>query len=282
MKKLNTTTAGRPLTAKASKIILTAEEENRQVLTVPDFVEFYQITDGYARKMIAGLVRAGWLIRIAKGQYQILPARTGLDPFPMGDKFVLASQAFPNGFIAYGSAAEHHGLSLQVFNTVFIANPDRAGMRELGSASVHLVKIDRGNYSGYEALNRGPSVKVATVERTIIDCIDRPDLAGGISDLVEILQRGKGRVEIDKVINLLPSYTSKSLIKKVGFLFEQFEYSMTESQATELLRMSAGVKAYLFSSTLPGTSEPKYSKRWRLVVNAPGFFHRRIEGVAST
>lgn len=276
MRKLNPATKGRPLTATTSKIILTAEEENRQVLTVADFVEFYQISEGYARKMMSELVRTGWLVRIAKGQYQILPAKTGLDPFPMGDKFVLACQAFPNGFIAYGSAAEHHGLSLQVFSSVLLANPDRGGTRDIGNVSVHLVKIDKKNYVGYESLNRGPSVKVGTVERTIIDCIDRPDLAGGVSDLVEILQRGRNRVEIDKVIALLPSYASKSLIKKIGFLLEQFEYPITESQTAALLEMSAGVKAYLFSSKIPGTSERKYySKKWRLIINAPGFDRKR-------
>jgi predicted transcriptional regulator of viral defense system len=277
MRKLEKTTEGRPLSATASKIILTAEEENRQVLTVADFMEFYGISSSYARKMISELVRTGWLIRIAKGQYQVLPAKTGLDPFPMGDKFVLGCQVFPNGFIAYGSAAEHHGLSLQVFNSVIIANTDRSGVRDIGSVSVQLIKIDQRNYVGYESLSRGPSVKVATLERTIIDCIDRPELAGGISDLVEILQRGKSRTNVDRILEYLPSYSSKSLVKKVGFLLEQFDYPMTESQIKSFLDLSAGVKAYLFSPRLQGTSSKhEYSRKWRLIVNASGFFRKRM------
>ncbi len=275
MKKLETTTAGRPLPATASKIILTAEEENRQILTVADFMRFYKISASYARKMISELVRTGWLIRIAKGQYQLLSAKTGLDPFPMGDKFVLACQAFPDGFIAYGSAAEHHGLSLQVFNSVVIANTERSGMRDIGRLSVQLVKVAPTNYLGFQSLNRGPSVKVATLERTLIDCVDRPDLAGGISDLVELLERGKKRADIEKVIDLLGSYSSKSLIKKVGFLLEQFDYPLTEAQTERLLTMSSGVKAYLFSIRLPGTSKTKYSKKWRLIVNASGFYRKQ-------
>jgi predicted transcriptional regulator of viral defense system len=60
----------RPLSAKASQIILTAEEENRHILSVSDFVEFYSITSSYARKMISELVVHGWLVRVGKGQYQ--------------------------------------------------------------------------------------------------------------------------------------------------------------------------------------------------------------------
>lgn len=274
MRKLDTTTNGRPLPATASKIILTAEEENRQILTVADFMGFYEITASYARKMISELVRTGWLVRIAKGQYQLLPAKTGLDPFPMGDKFVLACQAFPDAFIAYGSAAEQHGLSLQVFNSVIIANTARSGTRSIGSLNVQLVKVATTNYLGFQSLNRGPSVKVATLERTLIDCIDRPDLAGGISDLVEILERGKKRADLERVIELLSSYSSKSLIKKVGFLLEQFDYPLTNAQIDLLLRMSSGVKTYLFSMRIPGTSKSKYSRKWRLIVNAPGFYRK--------
>jgi predicted transcriptional regulator of viral defense system len=275
MRKLETTLDGRPLPATASKIILTAEEENRQIFTVADFMSFYKISASYARKMISELVRTGWLIRLAKGQYQLLPAKTGLDPFPMVDKFVIACQAFPEGFIAYGSAAEHHGLSLQVFNSVFIANTERSGMRSVGNLNVRLVKLAPTNYLGFQSLNRGPSVKVATLERTLIDCVDRPDLAGGISDLVEILERSKKRADIEKVIDLLSSYSSKSLIKKVGFLLEQFDYSLTEAQTETLLKMSSGVKTYLFSMRIPGTSKARYSKKWRLIVNAPGFYRKR-------
>lgn len=274
MRKPETTTNGRPLPAKASKIILTAEEENQLILTVADFMSFYEITASYARKMISELVRRGWLVRIAKGQYQLLPAKTGLDPFPMGDKFVLACQAFPEGFIAYGSAAEQHGLSLQVFNSVIIANTERSGTRSIGSLNVQLVKVAAPNYLGFQSLNRGPSVKVATLERTLIDCIDRPDLAGGISDLVEILARGKKRADLERVIELLSSYSSKSLIKKVGFLLEQFDYPLTEAQTDLLLKMSSGVKTYLFSMRIPGTAKPKYSRKWRLIVNASGFYRK--------
>ena len=189
----------------------------------------------------------------------------------MGDKFVLACQAFPDGFIAYGSAAEQHGLSLQVFNSVIIANTERSGTRTIGSLNVQLVKVAATNYLGFQALSRGPSVKVATLERTLIDCIDRPDLAGGICDLVDILERGKKRADIDRIIELLSGYSSKSLIKKVGFLLEQFDYPLTNAQTDLLLRMSSGVKTYLFSMRIPGTSKSKYSRKWRLIVNAPGF-----------
>src|SRR5271155_3254468 len=103
--------SGRPLSPVLSKIILQAEEDNRQILTTGDFVDFYNISGTYARKMIAHLVKTGWLVRLAAGKYQLQPAKTGLDPYPTADKFVAAAQFSKNGFIACGSAAEYHGLT---------------------------------------------------------------------------------------------------------------------------------------------------------------------------
>src|ERR1700728_2405140 len=96
---------GRPLSAQLSKLILTAEEENRHILRVADFTEFYQTTDSNARTMISQLVDKGWLVRVGRGCYQLQPAKSGLDPYPISDKLIVAGQFAVDSFIAYGSAA---------------------------------------------------------------------------------------------------------------------------------------------------------------------------------
>ena len=83
---------GRRLSPVLSKIILQSEEENLHILTPNDFVNYYSCSHSYARKMIAELVDNGWLLRVGPGEYQLLSAKTGLDPYPTLDKFVLAGQ----------------------------------------------------------------------------------------------------------------------------------------------------------------------------------------------
>ncbi len=267
------TSHGRPLHPKPSKIILTAEEENRQILSVEDFVSFYGITQSYARKMISDLTEEGWLIRVGKGRYQLLPARTGLNAFPMGDKFVVGCQAFPGSFIAFGSAAEYHGLTTQVFPKIILANLKKNGSEKIGNVRLNLVKINAKNNVGFEDISRGPNVRVATKERTIIDCINRPDLSGGISDIKEILERGRKQVNTDRLVNYLASYDSKSLIKKVGYLLEYFDYEVKEETIREMKSQTHGIKAYLFSQRLAGNATTYgYSKDWGLTINAPGYY----------
>lgn len=271
----------RPLSAKASQIILTAEAENRHILSVSDFVEFYSITSSYARKMISELVAHGWLVRVGKGQYQLLPARTGLDPFPAGDKFTVACQRFPGSFIAYGSAAEFHGLTQQVFPTVMLINTLRSGEHNVGNVRTLMVKVNAENCIGSQFVTSGPNVSVSTIERTVLDAIDRPDLCGGISRLPGIVEGARDRLNVQALISLLPSYRSKSLVSKVGWILEAFEFDLPRPVENQLLERSGGVKSYLVSPRMPEANPViSYSSKWGLSINAPGVIqndrhHRR-------
>jgi len=263
---------GRRLSPVLSKIILQAEEDNRQILTTSDFVDFYKITASYARKMIARLVETGWLVRIGPGKYQLQPARTGLDPYPAADKFVAAGQLSKDGFIAFGSAAEYHGLTTQVFQSVTVATKKRGRIHEGPPVRIDYVHISASNFIGFQNSSKAPDMRVASVERTLIDVLDRPEYSGGISDIPEIFRRASARASVQKIIDLLPSYRSKSLVQRVGFMLEAFGYKVTHEQEQELQTWSAGNVAYLFTPGHSGTdTRSRYSSNWRLVINAPGF-----------
>jgi predicted transcriptional regulator of viral defense system len=270
---------GRRLSPVLSKIILQAEEDNRQILTTKDFVEFYEITDTYARKMIAHLVETGWLVRVGPGKYQLQPAKTGLDPYPSADKFVAAGQLSPDGFIAFGSAAEYHGLTTQVFQSVTIATTKRGRIHAGTPVRIEYVHVSPRNFVGFQNSSKAPNVLVATVERTLIDVLDRPDYSGGISDIPEIFRRAAARAKIDKILELLPTYRSKSLVQRAGFMLEAFGYRLTAEQEQQLQKWSQGNFAYLFAVGHAGTDRQKrYSSKWRLVINAVGFLPEEKAG----
>lgn len=267
---------GRPLSASLSRIILTAEEENRHILRVADFKEFYQTTDSNARTMIAQLAANGWLVRVGRGCYQLQSAKTGLDPYSTGDKFVVAGQYSNESFIAYGSACEYHGLTTQVFQNVILATTRRRKQMFLPKLKIRLMLIDPLNFVGFQKITKAPDVYVATIERALIDAIDRPDLCGGISDLLEILNRARSKVRIERIMQYLPTYGSKSLIQRVGYLLESFGYDLTAGDKERLVSWCRGSKTYLFKRKQADIAqEHSYSRDWQLVVNAPYFWPKQ-------
>jgi predicted transcriptional regulator of viral defense system len=270
---------GRPLSPMLSRIILTAEEENRHILRVSDFTDFYQTTDSNARTMISQLVAKGWLVRIGRGLYQLQPAKTGLAPYPTADKFVVAGQFTADSFIAYGSAAEYHGLTTQLFQNVLLATTRRRKQMSLPKLKLRLILINAGNFVGFQKITKAPDVRVATIERTLIDAIDKPELCGGISDIREIFSRARSKTDVAKVIEYLPTYRSKKLIQRVGYLMDTFGFNLKTSDKAHLLSLCRGSKAYLFKKKQNATAqEQHYSKEWQLVVNAPGYWLEQAKG----
>jgi len=270
---------GRPLSPLLSRIILTAEEENRHILRVSDFKDFYHTTDSNARTMISHLVAMGWLVRVGRGVYQLQPAKTGLDPYPTADKFVVSGQFAADSFIAYGSAAEYHGLTTQLFQNVLLATTRRRNQMFLPKLKIQLILIDPINFVGFQKITKAPDVSVATIERTLIDAINRPELCGGISDVREILIRARSKTNIDRIMEYLPTYRSKSLIQRVGYLLDTFGFNLKPTDKERLLSWCQGSKAYLFKRRQSDpTPEHRYSKDWRVVINASGFFPEQAQG----
>jgi predicted transcriptional regulator of viral defense system len=227
--------------------------------------------------MISQLVAKGWLLRVGRGSYQLQPAKTGLDPFPTANKFVAAGQLATDSFIAYGSAAEYHGLTTQLFQNVILATTRRRKQMFSPKLKLRLILIDPVNFVGFQKVTTGPDVRVATIERTLVDAIDRPALCGGVSDVREILMRARSTTNIDQIMEYLPTYRSKSLIQRVGYLLETFGFKLKPSDKEQLLSWCHGSKAYLFNRKQLGTSkEHYYSRDWQLVVNAPGFWPEQV------
>jgi len=224
--------------------------------------------------MIAELVDNGWLLRVGPGEYQLLSAKTGLDPYPTLDKFVLAGQLSPNGFIAFGSAAEYHGLTNQLFQTVTVATLKRTSVRDAPPVRIEYIHIKKENFVGVAKSTKAPNMMVADIDRTLIDSILRPELCGGISDVLEIYRRGRSRINLSKVLEYLPTYGSKSLVQRVAYMIELVGVKLSTEHETALQNMSSGNVAYLFSRRKFGEApSSSYSNKWRLAINAPGFLN---------
>lgn len=65
-------------------------------------------------------------------------------------------------------------------------------------------------------------VRITSLERTIIDCIDNIDLAGGIDEILNALEQIK-ILDENKLLSVLKSYNQVLLYQKVGYILEQFK-----------------------------------------------------------
>jgi|GEM_PF-1428345 len=142
-----------------------------------------------ANSRLAHHVRAGHVIQIQRGLYASVP--TGTDPASLvPDPWLVASRLAKEAAIAYHSSFQFHGRAYTVSSEyVFVSNQTMRPMEFRGcrfrrvSPPKALLR-DGKELFGIETVDRlGHDIHVASLERSLVDILDRPDLGGGWEEI---------------------------------------------------------------------------------------------------
>jgi predicted transcriptional regulator of viral defense system len=60
-------------------------------------------------------------------------------------------------------------------------------------------------------------------EKTIIDCLFKPDYAGGIVEVAKAIYASKDKIKYDTLLEYTKKFDSQAVIKRLGFLLEMLE-----------------------------------------------------------
>lgn len=133
-------------------------------------------------------------------------------------KFEIASKISDSSFVCYHSALEYYGIANQVFSNVLVGSLTKFNSFVFNDNEFickHVKDIKFVN----NIVNEG--IRVSSLEKTIIDCIDNIDLAGGIEEVLNALEQIK-YVNENKLLEILKDINKMFLYQKIGFLFELY------------------------------------------------------------
>jgi predicted transcriptional regulator of viral defense system len=133
-------------------------------------------------------------------------------------KYEIACKISDSSFLCYHSALEYYGLANQVFNELVVGSITRFNQFEFEGIT-YFCKHTNNQFEINNLINE--KIKVTSIERTLIDCIDDIDLAGGIEEVLNALENIKGLSE-NKLMSVLANYNKVILYQKVGYIFEQY------------------------------------------------------------
>lgn len=179
-------------------------------------------------------------------------------------KFEIASRISKDSFVAYHSALEYYGLGNYRFNDVYVCSSTRFNYFEFENARFYYHKVNRNNYMQIVEYKHAKSlVRVISLERAIIDCIDNIGLAGGIEELLHALSDVEQIDEV-KLIEMLVGYDSVFLYQKCGYILEHFKddiglsdnfFNVCCGKITNQVRYFLKGEYYNYS----------YSSKWKLI-----------------
>ncbi|MCY4626983.1 MAG: type IV toxin-antitoxin system AbiEi family antitoxin domain-containing protein [Acidobacteria bacterium] len=242
--------------------------------------QIFATEDGYevlgkskaTRDALARLVHKGWLERIEKGKYLIVPLEAGPDRTWTEDPNVIAGHLVSPAMVSHWSALNYWHLTEQVPRVTYVqttARKENRRPRVLGMR-FQIVRVKPHKFFGSHAYRAGESrVAVTDREKTIVDCLDRPDLSGGVDQVADALLLGDGDLDWDRATRYLRRFGAGSVVKRLGFLVEYLK--MTHPPEPRMLDEWLGLLTAGISKLDPSTPrEPhRIATRWRVAVNLP-------------
>ena len=186
-------------------------------------------------------------------------------------KFEIASKISDSSFVCYHSALEYYGIANQVFSNVLVGSLTKFNSFVFNDNEFickHVKDIKFVN----NIVNEG--IRVSSLEKTIIDCVDNIDLAGGIEEVLNALEQIK-YVNENKLLEILEDINKMFLYQKIGFLFELYNNQLDLSNEffAECKSHTSKKVNYFMQYEFKDT---ELNEKWNLIV--PKNIKSRING----
>ncbi len=232
-----------------------------------------QISFVRASRILYQLNKKGAVRRIGKGKYALVApeAMRGTGQFAQ-DSLIVAAQLMKlvkrDYAVAYASAAYLHGLLEQIPQTaqVMIGHYRRA-IRLSQTQLISFVLASHWKVFGTADMKYQDQVIIVTdLEKTVLDCLDRQDLAGGLDQAAQILAAAVsgGKLDARKLARYAGLMRNRSLIQRLGYLLERGKLLPETAKALQPLKHP--VPCLLDPASPRGGA--KLNPRWQVFENA--------------
>ena len=211
---------------------------------------------------------AGRIGRIKRGVFFAVPPGHSSTRTPV-DLLLVASRLSSDAVLAYHSALEAHGYAQSLYEEfpfltslkvrplrfrgrrfIPVAAPNELKRRQL--TDLFVTQIERNRLT----------CRVTSLERTLVDCLDRPDLAGGIEEAWRSLS-AIPLLDQEALLQYVRARARATLASKVGFFLETHrqQLSVSDSVLSDLRAMKPLQAHYLVRS-----ARGRLIGAWNLIV----------------
>jgi len=256
------------LSKKESEIITTLSARYLKVITIKDIQEESGGTYNAAKYMASKLVRKNWLTRLKRGAYLINPLSAGKEPEYTEHEFIIASHLLSPYYIGYLSALNYYGFTEQTPFAVFVASTARKGEKQIHGVTYYIIHVCEKKFFGTTCITiENTKVNISIPVKTIADCLDKPEYAGGMSEVAKALDIATGKIDITDILDALIIMKSGAGIKRLYYLIDLLSIKVT-TETRDLFEKNI-TSGYSKLDPL-GPEKGTYSRKYRLILNIPG------------
>jgi predicted transcriptional regulator of viral defense system len=213
------------------------------------------------RALLSRLLRAGYVRKVSRGLYEVVEAPR----VRIAHEFVLALAIPSSGddaYISWRSALAHYGLTEQMARVVYVAvAASRLGVKVSGARVQFVIQGKDRRYDVRDVSLSGTSIRMVSPEKAVIDGLDRPDLSGGLGEVVGALA-SQSQLDYAHLIPLALEHPSGSLVRRLGYLMTVLHLGDPSP-----LRGRVGARDKPMRLDLDGDRAGEIDKQWQVIDN---------------
>lgn len=222
-------------------------------------------TDSLLRRYVAD----GRLVRVRGGVYAVVPRGADAAAAPV-DPYLVATKLSSDATLGYHAALQFWGKAYSVWQRFHFLTESSTRAFEFRGLEFVPVKVPiplRGlpaaDLQVTEQRHGGGTVRVTTLERTLVDVLDAPANAGGWEEIWRSLEMIEF-FDLDAVILYTSKRGSALTAARVGFFLDQHRETLMveESHLERLRKLRPRQPRYLDARRKPG----KLVASWNLIV----------------
>jgi predicted transcriptional regulator of viral defense system len=244
---------------------------NSQELRCFDSNEAYKaIPDakfGAMRELLSDMTKRGLLMRLKERIYHIVPYEMDSNAFM--PEWHLIAKHLVNGvdhYIGYYSALQIHNLITQpsLKEQIVVSRQIRPTVIKIKNIPFQFIYHNDDHFFGAKKIWVDDFNKVlcSDLEKTIIDCLFKPDYAGGIVEIAKAIHQSKDKINYNTLLDYVVRFNSQAVMKRLGFLLEVLNI---ETDIIEKLLKLITASYVALDTELPTSG--KRSSRWQIQIN---------------
>ncbi len=210
------------------------------VFTVEDFDQHLKSRgepgERTRERLLDYYLNARRIVRVRRGLYVSVPDEDDAD-HPTVDPYLVASRVTPDAVVAYHSALSFFDRAYSVRSEVtYVAGRPRAPFVFTGTTyrgtrfPASLLEAGQEHFAVSMRERDGLPVRVASLERTLVDVLDRPSLSGSWEEIWRSLAAVEF-FDLDVVLDYLQLLDNATTAAKVGFFLEQHAEALMVDEA---------------------------------------------------
>jgi len=219
------------------------------------------------RELLSDMTRRGLLMRVKRGLYYIIPYEQDPETF-MPDWHLLAEYLVQKAdyYIGYYSALQIHSLITQpsLKEQIVVSKQIRPSTIKIKDVPFRFIYHNENHFFGTKKIwiDNFNKVVCSDLEKTIVDCLFKPDYAGGIVEIARAVYVSREEIRFDVLFEYVIRFNSQAVIKRLVFLLDVLEIDTTITKELQKLKTKSVV---LLDTELPKTG--KIKTKWSIQQN---------------